>query len=446
MATSGAPRWPVRNVPTALGERYREVGWWREETLGEAVDRSLRAAPDTGLHIWSRERPWHGTYADVHLEARRLVTASARRGGRTRERGRVPAAELARSRRRLLRPRDGWLRAGSHRAHLRAEGGALHPRPERRGRVPFGRPVRPCRLPRRRRRRTRGQPRRPRAARRGRRSDRRSPGRRHTGRMERGRRGRTGGGVHHGGSGRSLRPRVHLGHDRRAERRDPLPPDAARRGHTHRRDDRGGAPEPDGVPGDPCDRHARRGARTDGAGRADPSRGPLGPGARARDHAGGRDRRGDGRGRVPRQPARPSRVHRRARGEDPASGTRRCAGAVRARGTGGGARDRGDPCVRIDRAPVGHERQLRRSRGEASRHRRPAAAGRRDAAGRRRRRAGAGRHAGRDLVARSRSRARLHRSRADRAARSPPTAGTAPGTWAFSTPTATSRSPTGCTT
>jgi acyl-CoA synthetase (AMP-forming)/AMP-acid ligase II len=62
-------------VPAALGERYRAAGWWREETLGEAVDRSLRAAPDTGLHIWSRTRPWHGTYADVHGEARRLVTA-----------------------------------------------------------------------------------------------------------------------------------------------------------------------------------------------------------------------------------------------------------------------------------------------------------------------------------------------------------------------------------
>src|SRR6476620_7708447 len=75
MGTISAPQWPVRTVPEALRERYRAAGWWREETLGEAVDRSLRAAPDTGLHIWSRTRPWHGTYADVHGEARRLVTA-----------------------------------------------------------------------------------------------------------------------------------------------------------------------------------------------------------------------------------------------------------------------------------------------------------------------------------------------------------------------------------
>src|SRR4051795_6577351 len=75
MGTSGASRWPVRTVPAILGERYRAAGWWRDETLGEAIDRSLRAAPATGLHIWSRTRSWHGTYADVHAEARRLVTA-----------------------------------------------------------------------------------------------------------------------------------------------------------------------------------------------------------------------------------------------------------------------------------------------------------------------------------------------------------------------------------
>jgi acyl-CoA synthetase (AMP-forming)/AMP-acid ligase II len=62
-------------VPAILRDRYLAAGWWRDETLGDAVDRSLRAAPDVGLHIWSRTRPWHGTYADVHTEARRLVTA-----------------------------------------------------------------------------------------------------------------------------------------------------------------------------------------------------------------------------------------------------------------------------------------------------------------------------------------------------------------------------------
>lgn len=68
-------RWRLRSVPADLASRYRAAGWWRDETLGQAVDRSLRAAPDVGLHIWSRTRPWHGTYADVHDESRRLVGA-----------------------------------------------------------------------------------------------------------------------------------------------------------------------------------------------------------------------------------------------------------------------------------------------------------------------------------------------------------------------------------
>jgi acyl-CoA synthetase len=68
-------RWSMRSVPGDLAARYREEGWWRDETLGDAVDRSLRAAPDAGLHVWSRTRPWHGTYADVHDEAQRLVSA-----------------------------------------------------------------------------------------------------------------------------------------------------------------------------------------------------------------------------------------------------------------------------------------------------------------------------------------------------------------------------------
>ena len=74
MSADVSQRWRVRTVPAALGDRYRAAGWWRDETLGDAVDRSLRAAPDAGLHVWSRTRPWHGTYADVHDEARRLVT------------------------------------------------------------------------------------------------------------------------------------------------------------------------------------------------------------------------------------------------------------------------------------------------------------------------------------------------------------------------------------
>lgn len=68
-------RWPVRTVPSSLRERYRAEGWWSEDTLGALVDRSLSGAPEAEVHIWSELRPWHGTFADVRLEALRLVTA-----------------------------------------------------------------------------------------------------------------------------------------------------------------------------------------------------------------------------------------------------------------------------------------------------------------------------------------------------------------------------------
>jgi acyl-CoA synthetase (AMP-forming)/AMP-acid ligase II len=67
-------KWPVRTVPGALRARYQSAGWWTDDTLGACVDRSLHAAPEAGVHVWSDTRPWHGTYADVHADARRLVT------------------------------------------------------------------------------------------------------------------------------------------------------------------------------------------------------------------------------------------------------------------------------------------------------------------------------------------------------------------------------------
>jgi acyl-CoA synthetase (AMP-forming)/AMP-acid ligase II len=73
-------RWPVRDVPAALRERYLAEGWWTEETLGALVDDRLAAVPDAGIHIWSDVRPWHGTYADVRADARRLVTFLADAG------------------------------------------------------------------------------------------------------------------------------------------------------------------------------------------------------------------------------------------------------------------------------------------------------------------------------------------------------------------------------
>lgn len=63
----------MREVPAALRERYLAEGAWTDDTLGALVDGALRAAPAATVDVWSRTRPWHGTYAGLRDEALRLV-------------------------------------------------------------------------------------------------------------------------------------------------------------------------------------------------------------------------------------------------------------------------------------------------------------------------------------------------------------------------------------
>ncbi|MDE0614407.1 MAG: AMP-binding protein [bacterium] len=67
-------RWSLRTVPAHLEQRYVSDGWWTGATLGGRVAEWLAAAPDTGVHIHSRTHDWHGNYADIDQEARRLVS------------------------------------------------------------------------------------------------------------------------------------------------------------------------------------------------------------------------------------------------------------------------------------------------------------------------------------------------------------------------------------
>jgi acyl-CoA synthetase (AMP-forming)/AMP-acid ligase II len=67
-------RWNARRVPLDLERAYVDGGWWTDDTLGATVARQLAAHPKSAIAIWSRLRPWRGTYADVDDEARRLVT------------------------------------------------------------------------------------------------------------------------------------------------------------------------------------------------------------------------------------------------------------------------------------------------------------------------------------------------------------------------------------
>lgn len=66
-------RWVPRAVPGHLVQRYVRDGWWSDATLGGRVAEWLDGAPGTEVHIHSRTHEWHGTYAEVDAEARRLV-------------------------------------------------------------------------------------------------------------------------------------------------------------------------------------------------------------------------------------------------------------------------------------------------------------------------------------------------------------------------------------
>jgi acyl-CoA synthetase len=66
-------RRPQRTIPDDLARRYVAEGWWTDETLGNFVAAALGEAPDAQVNIWSREREWHGTYADIDREARQLA-------------------------------------------------------------------------------------------------------------------------------------------------------------------------------------------------------------------------------------------------------------------------------------------------------------------------------------------------------------------------------------
>ncbi|NUP28240.1 MAG: AMP-binding protein, partial [Nocardia sp.] len=70
----------MREVPPELALRYREAGWWTDETLGELLARSLANAPAATFRVHSRIRPWSGTFAEVELIARRLAAGLRRRG------------------------------------------------------------------------------------------------------------------------------------------------------------------------------------------------------------------------------------------------------------------------------------------------------------------------------------------------------------------------------
>lgn len=70
----------MRTIPAHLVQKYKDEGWWTDETIGDLLATGLAAAPDVEFRIHSAVRPWTGTFADVELVARRLAAGLRDRG------------------------------------------------------------------------------------------------------------------------------------------------------------------------------------------------------------------------------------------------------------------------------------------------------------------------------------------------------------------------------
>jgi acyl-CoA synthetase len=67
--------WVLRTVPPELSARYRDEGWWDDQTVGRILADGLAAAPANRLQFFSATRPFDGTFADGLDLARRVAGA-----------------------------------------------------------------------------------------------------------------------------------------------------------------------------------------------------------------------------------------------------------------------------------------------------------------------------------------------------------------------------------
>lgn len=70
----------MREIPVELRQRYREHGWWTDDTLGELLSRGLEQHSRSAFRVHSDTRPWQGTFGEVEHTARRLAAGLHRRG------------------------------------------------------------------------------------------------------------------------------------------------------------------------------------------------------------------------------------------------------------------------------------------------------------------------------------------------------------------------------
>ena len=68
-SAADARSWPLRTVPDELRRRYREAGFWGDETLGATLHRLIGARPGLAFRIWSRTRPFADELGLVYRRA-----------------------------------------------------------------------------------------------------------------------------------------------------------------------------------------------------------------------------------------------------------------------------------------------------------------------------------------------------------------------------------------
>src|SRR5215207_6310075 len=62
-------RWAARTTPAELEARWRDEGLWDDRTLGDVLHQGLTEHATLACRVHSGERPWQGTFADLHREA-----------------------------------------------------------------------------------------------------------------------------------------------------------------------------------------------------------------------------------------------------------------------------------------------------------------------------------------------------------------------------------------
>ena len=72
--------WALRKTPDTLRERYFAEGHWTDDTFASFIERTVAAAPDLALHIWSDVRPYAGTVGQVYEQSRRIAGGLQARG------------------------------------------------------------------------------------------------------------------------------------------------------------------------------------------------------------------------------------------------------------------------------------------------------------------------------------------------------------------------------